>query len=116
MTATATEPTAPDSPLPVVPTDWRVTSEGTVRVSDVARTVGDYESVNYTVRRCGVPVASQHGQGGARYIHVREALLILAAATVAVAAGIALAAMYRALKATATITDTSVVIPLGTAA
>lgn len=116
MTAIATESTAPVACLPTVPSDWRVTPEGTVRVSDVARTVGDYESVNYTVRRYGVPVASQHGQGNARFIPLREAILILAAATVAVAAGVALSAMYRALKATATVTDTSVVIPLRAAA
>ncbi|NEE38379.1 hypothetical protein G3M53_74905 [Streptomyces sp. SID7982] len=113
MTATATEAPAPAAPLPEVPADWRVTPEGTVRVSDVARTAGDYQSVNYAVRRCGVPVASQHGQGGSRYIPVAEGLLLLAAAALAVAAGVALSQMYRAMKATgATVSDSGLTIPL----
>lgn len=93
MTAVLPEPTTL-----TVPTSWRVTPEGTVRVSDVARSTGDYEAVNYTVRRYGV-VTDQYGQGRSRYIPVSEALIILAAAALATAAGVALAAMYRAIKA-----------------
>src|SRR5688500_12474187 len=95
VTATATEPTG-TAAAPAVPANWRVTPEGTVRVSDVARTTGDYEAVNYTVRRYGV-VVDQHGQGRSRYIPVSEALLLVAAAALAVAAGVALAQMYRAM-------------------
>jgi hypothetical protein len=111
VTATATEPTGTDA-APAVPANWRVTAQGTVRVSDVARTTGDYEAVNYTVRRYGV-VVDQHGQGRSRYIPVSEALLLVAAAALAVAAGVALAQMYRAIKASgAQVGANSLTIPL----
>ncbi|MFG3072160.1 hypothetical protein [[Kitasatospora] papulosa] len=115
MTAIATESAAPGpvAALPGVPADWRVTPEGTVRVSDVARSAGDYESVNYAVRRCGVPIVDQRGQGGSRYIPVAEGLLLLAAAALAIAAGVALSQMYRAMKATgATVSGSELTIPL----
>jgi len=90
-----------------------VTSEGTVLVSDVARTTGDYPAVNYTVRRCGVPVVERGGRGAGRYIAVSEALLLVAAAALALAAGVALAQMYRAMKASgATIGTDALTIPL----
>lgn len=109
MTATAS--IAPEAPS--VPGDWRVTPQGTVPVSDVARTTGDYPAVNYTVRRCGVPVIDQGGHGRTRYISVSEALLLVAAAALAVAAGVALAQMYRAIKASgATVGPNSLTIPL----
>lgn len=111
MTATATEPTS-TATAPAIPAEWRVTPEGTVRVSDVARTTGDYESVNYTVRKYGV-VVDQHGQGRSRYIPVSEALLLVAAAALAVAAGVALAQMFRAMKASgATVGVNALTIPL----
>lgn len=113
MTATAIEPTGAVASLPVIPAAWRVTDEGTVRVSDVARTAGDYESVNYAVRRCGVPVVAQGGHGRSRYIPVSEGLLLVAAAALAMAAGVALAAMYRALKTGgATVSADALTIPL----
>jgi hypothetical protein len=90
-----------------------VTPDGTVAVTDVARTTGDYPAVNYTVRKCGVPVVDRGGRGKGRYIPVSEALLLVAAAALAVAAGIALAQMYRAMKATgATVGPDSLTIPL----
>jgi len=108
VSATAT--LAPEAPP--VPADWRVTPQGTVRVSDVARTTGDYPAVNYTVRRCGVTVVEQGGHGRTRYIPVSEALLLVAAAALAVAAGVALASMYRAMKtAGATVGTDSLTIP-----
>ncbi|MER5549497.1 hypothetical protein ABT072_45645 [Streptomyces sp. NPDC002589] len=111
MTATAIEQTG-TAAAPAIPADWRVTPEGTVRVSDVARTTGDYESVNYTVRRYGV-VVDQHGQGRSRYIPVSEALLLVAAAALAIAAGVALAQMFRAIKASgATVGADALTIPL----
>lgn len=110
MSATATK--TPGTTAPAIPSGWRVTPEGTVRVSDVARTTGDYESVNYTVRRYSVTV-DQHGQGRTRYIPVSEALLLVAAAALAMAAGVALAAMYRAIKASgATVGADALTIPL----
>lgn len=109
MTATAT--LAPEAPP--VPSGWRVTPQGTVPVSDVARTTGDYPAVNYTVRRCGVTVVEQGGHGRTRYIPVSEALLLVAAAALAMAAGVALAQMYRAMKASgATVGVDSLTIPL----
>jgi hypothetical protein len=79
----------------------------------VARTTGDYPAVNYTVRKCGVPVLGREGRGGGRYIPVSEALLLVVAAALAVAAGIALAQMYRAIKASgATVGPTALTIPL----
>ncbi|MCW5254718.1 hypothetical protein [Streptomyces sp. SHP 1-2] len=107
-TATASGPVAT-----LVPGDWHVTPEGTVLVSDVARTTGDYPAVNYTVRRCGVPVAGRGGRGQGRYIPVSEALLLVAAAALAVTAGVALAQMYRAMKAAgATVGPDALTIPL----
>ncbi|WP_374778727.1 hypothetical protein OG756_42355 (plasmid) [Streptomyces sp. NBC_01310] len=117
MTATATKTTAPGpvASLPGVPADWRVTPEGNVRVSDVARTAGDYDSVNYAVRHW-VPIVDQHGQGRSRYIPVAEGLLLLAAAALAVAAGVALSQMYRAIKASgATVSGSGLTIPLNIA-
>lgn len=109
MTATATIAPA----APPVPEDWRVTPQGTVPVSDVARTTGDYPAVNYTVRKCGVEIAAQGGHGRTRYIPVSEALLLVAAAALAVAAGVALAQMYRAIKASgATVAADALTIPL----
>lgn len=100
MTAVATTDTAPAPVALQIPADWHVTPEGTVAVTEVARTTGDYPAVNYTVRKCGVPVVSRGpGRGSGRYIPVSEALLLVAAAALAVAAGVALAAMYRAIKA-----------------
>ncbi|MFG2858583.1 hypothetical protein ACGFZ9_50040 [Streptomyces mirabilis] len=111
MTATAT--IAPEPEAPAVPEGWRVTEQGTVPVSDVARTTGDYPAVNYTVRRCKVPVIEQGGQGRTRYIPVSEALLLVAAAALAIAAGVALAQMYRAIKASgATVGVDALTIPL----
>ncbi|MBT2395940.1 hypothetical protein [Streptomyces sp. ISL-100] len=109
MSATATiDPAAPS-----VPEGWRVTPEGTVPVSDVARTTGDYPAVNYTVRRCGVTIASSGGHCRTRYIPVSEALLLVAAAALALAAGVALAQMYRAIKASgATVGPNALTIPL----
>jgi hypothetical protein len=113
VTATATIDTAPGSAAPQVPADWHVTPDGTVAVTEVARTTGDYPAVNYTVRKCGVPVMGREGRGGGRYIPVSEALLLVAAAALAVAAGVALAQMYRAMKANgATIGADSLTIPL----
>lgn len=111
MTATVSESTSIATPS--IPDSWRVTPEGTVRVSDVARSTGcEYEAVNYTVRRYGM-VVDQHGQGRSRYIPVSEALLLVAAAALAVAAGVALAQMFRAMKASgATVGADTLTIPL----
>ncbi|WP_405802276.1 hypothetical protein [Streptomyces sp. NBC_01506] len=110
---TALMDTAPGPVAPSVPQDWRITPEGTVAVMDVARTTGDYPAVNYTVRKCGVPVMDTKGRGGGRYIPVSEALLLVAAAALALAAGVALAQMYRAIKANgATIGANALTIPL----
>ncbi|MFJ2477745.1 hypothetical protein ACIOWI_33030 [Streptomyces sp. NPDC087659] len=109
----ATIDTTPGSADAPVPDDWRVTPEGTVAVVDVARTTGDYPAVNYTVRKCEIPVMERQGRGGGRYIPVSEALLLVVAAALAVAAGVALVQMYRAIKANgATISADALTIPL----
>jgi hypothetical protein len=116
MTATAT--TAPDQSRTAsewsAPESWRITPQGTVPVADVIRTAGvPHGAVDHAVRACNIPVLGQHGQGRRRYISVSDALVILAAAALAVAAGVALSQMYRALKGTGvTVSDSGLMIPL----
>jgi hypothetical protein len=75
-----------------VPADWRVTSDGTVPVADV-------------VRSAGVP-------HGAIDYPVRLGLIVLAAAALAMAAGVALVAILKAMKTTgAQITPSGLTIP-----
>jgi hypothetical protein len=58
-------------------------------------------------------VVEQGGHGRTRYIPIAEALLLVAAAALALAAGVALAQMYRAMKATgATVSADALTIPL----
>jgi hypothetical protein len=86
------------------PTGWRVTPEGTVPVADVVRSVQSkglgHNQVDYPVRLGLVEVVNQHGQGRRRYIRAEDGLLILACAAVAMAAGVALAAILRGIRAT----------------
>lgn len=111
--STAVLPVRPTAEGLTVPASWRVTPEGTVPVVDVARTTGDYNAVTYAVRKCGVPVVSRGGHGRKRYIPVAEALLLVAAAAMAVAAGVALSQMYKAIKAAgAEVGPDSLTIPL----
>jgi hypothetical protein len=83
---------------------------------DVARSVGlDRNSQHYAIRHGVITPARKRGANG-RYLITREdALLLLAAALVAAAAGIAIVTALRGLRsagATATSAD-SIVIPLG---
>ena len=103
-----------------LPEDWRV-SNGTVPLADVARTVRQhgctYASVDQAVRNGLVPVQRKGGRGNARHITVDDALLVLAVATLAFAAGMAFGAMLRALRQSgATVTPAGLTIPLDIAA
>jgi hypothetical protein len=78
-----------------------VTPEGTVPVADVVKSAGvPHGAVDYPVRLGLVEVVNQHGQGRRRYITAEDGLMILAAAAFALAAGVALAAVLRGIKAT----------------
>lgn len=96
-----------------VPEDWRVTSDGTVPVADVVRSAGvPHGAIDYPVRLGLIDVTGQHGQGRRRYIRVEDGLMILAAAALAVAAGVTLVAILKAMKATgAQITPSGLTIP-----
>lgn len=83
------------------PENWRVTPEGTVPVADVVRSAGVSPNiVDYPVRLGLVEVVDQHGQGRRRYIRADDGMLILSALAVALAAGVALAAILRGIRAT----------------
>lgn len=107
-----------DTATALAPKGWRVSPEGAVPVADVVRSAGvSHSSVDYVVRLGLVDVVDQRGTGRRRYISVEDGLLIMAAAALAVAAGVALAAMFRAVKAQgATVTPGNITIPLNLAA
>ncbi|MCW2901856.1 MAG: hypothetical protein JWO67_4121 [Streptosporangiaceae bacterium] len=103
MTATKTKTAVSESttPRPSAPEGWRVTPEGSVPVADVVRSAHvPHSAVDYAIRLGLVDVLDQHGQGRRRYIAASDGLLILAAAALALSAGVALAAMLRAIKST----------------
>jgi hypothetical protein len=98
------------------PNSWRVT-EGTVPLSDVMKTAKcSYASLDVATRNGLIPVVRQGGRGNARHITLDDALLIIAVAALAVAAGLAFGAMLRAVRDTgATITPAGLTIPLAPA-
>lgn len=115
MTVTMTEPiNCTTSPAESTPKDWRVTPDGSVPVADVVKSAGvPHAAVDYAVRLGLVDVTAQHGQGRRRYIATSDGLLILAAAALALAAGVALVSMLRAMKATgAMVSANALTIPL----
>ena len=107
-----------------MPDEWRV-SDGTVPLADVARTVEaqtgcTYASLNHAARQGLIDVQSKggrDGRGNARRITVEDALLVLAVAALAVAAGMAFGHMLKAMKSSgAQVTPAGLTIPLKVAA
>jgi hypothetical protein len=91
----------------MIPREWSVTPEGAVRVTDVAKTVGNYPGVSHAVRACKIPVVSRSGMGSSRHIRVEDGLILLAAAALALAAGVAISQVLKALMDNgATVTPT----------
>jgi hypothetical protein len=103
-----------------IPDTWRV-ADGLVPAADVARSVEPYgvgyPAVSKVLRSGLVPVAKVGGQGGARHLKVDDAMLLLAVAALAVAAGMAFGVMLRAVRsAGGTVTAAGLTIPLPQAA
>lgn len=85
----------------LTPDEWRTGPDGTVLVADVVKTAGvPHGAVDYTIKLGLVPVVAQSGRKCRRSISREDAFMLLAAAALAVAAGVALAAIVRAIKAT----------------
>lgn len=95
------------------PPEWRV-SNGTVPLADVAKTAAcSYVSIDAAARSGLIDVERQGGQGNARWVRVEDALLIVAVAALAVAAGLAFGALLRAVRSTgAHVTPEGLTIPV----
>jgi hypothetical protein len=100
------------------PKNWRTGPGDTVMVSDVVRTAGvPHGAIDYPIRLGLVPIVAREPGRRGRYITRDDAVMLLAAAALAVAAGVALAAIVRAIRATqATVTPAGLVIPVAGAA
>ncbi len=80
------------------PEGWRV-EDGAVRLSDVGKTAQcPYSTIQWAARSGLIEVERQGGQGNARWVRVEDALLIVAVAALAVAAGLAFASLLKAVK------------------
>jgi hypothetical protein len=95
------------------PESWRV-ADGTVPLIDVVRTADlSYNSADHAVRTGLVKTQSVGGVGKARRISLEDALMIVAVAALAVAAGIAFNILLRSIKETGgRITSQGLTIPL----
>lgn len=81
--------------------EWEIGPDGTVPVADVVRSAGvPHSAIDYTIRLGLVPVLAQGGASRRRWISREDAVMLLAAAALAVAAGVALAVIVRAIRAT----------------
>lgn len=90
MTATAT-----------LPGTWRVRDDDTVPLTDVAGTAAcSYASIDHAVRLGLVETHGVPGKGNPRRISVDDALMILAVAALAVAAGLAFNVLFRSVRET----------------
>ncbi len=106
--------------MTTVPAEWRV-SDGTVPLSDVARSAEcSYASLDYATRSGLIPVQKMggpDGRGNARRISVDDALMALAVAALAVAAGLAFVTLLKAVRQTGgTVGASGLTIPLPVAA
>jgi hypothetical protein len=100
------------------PEDWRI-NDGTVPLTDVVNTAQcSYASINHAMKQGLVPVAGMGGpgvHGSTRRINLDDALMIVAVAALAVAAGLAFNILFRSLRETgARITAEGLTIPLNT--
>lgn len=100
------------------PEDWRI-ADGTVPLTDVVRTAQcSYRSINHAVEEGLLPIAGKGGagtHGNTRRITVDDALMILAVAALAVAAGLAFNVLFRSVRETGgRITAEGLTIPLNT--
>ena len=98
------------------PENWRVT-DGTVPLTDVLSTAQcSYRSINHAVNEGLLPVAGKGGpgaHGNTRRIALEDALLIVAVAALAVAAGLAFNVLFRSVRETGgRITAEGLTIPL----
>jgi len=95
---------------------WR--GQEYVPLPDLARAVGMPKHIVQYARQNKIIVpAERRGPNGRHLVTWEQALLIVAAAALAAAAGIAIVTAIYALKnAGARVTDSAVVIPLGAAA
>jgi hypothetical protein len=103
-----------------IPETWRV-ADGLVPAADVARSVEPYgvgyPAVSKVLRSGLVPVAKVGGQGGARHLKLDDAMLLLAVAALAVAAGLAFGVMLKAVRsAGGRLTPDGLTLPLVRAA
>lgn len=96
------------------PKNWRTGPEGTVMVSDVIRTAGvPHGAIDYPIRLGLVPIVAREPGRRGRYISREDAVMLLAAAALAVAAGVALAAVVRAIRVTGgSVTADGLMIPV----
>ena len=106
--------------IETMPAGWRV-SDGTVPLSDVARTAQcSYASLDWAARNGLIDVQKMGGRGGrgnARWITVEDALLVLAVAVLAAAAGMAFGKLLKAVRQTGgTVSPAGMTIPLPVAA
>lgn len=102
------------TPALKLPPEWRVDDDGTVPLPDVARSADvSYFNVNHAVRTGLIPVQRVGGRGGTRRISVDDALMIVAVAALAVAAGLAFNILLRSVVETGgRITPEGLTIPL----
>jgi hypothetical protein len=100
------------------PQNWRTGPGDTVLVSDVIRTAGvPHGAIDYPIRLGLVPIVAREPGRRGRYISREDARMLLAAAALALAAGVALAVIVKAIRATqATVTSAGLVIPVPAAA
>lgn len=97
------------------PSTWRV-ADGTVPLVDVVNTAQcSRASIDVATRNGLIPVIGQGGRGKVRHITLEDALLIIAVAALAAAAGLAFGALLRAMRAAgATVSSAGITLPAGT--
>lgn len=85
------------------PEGWRI-ADGTVPLTDVVNTAQcSYRSINHALSEGLVPVAGKGGpgvHGSTRRISLDDALMIVAVAALAVAAGLAFNVLFRSVRET----------------
>jgi hypothetical protein len=97
------------------PSAWRVI-DGTVPVADVVKTAQcSRASIDAATRNGLIPVIGSGTRGKIRHVTLEDALLIIAVAALAAAAGLAFGALLRAMRAAgATVSPAGITLPAGT--